>query len=133
MAPGAPFEFIGPTFKIPLCTGEEKMFLDCTNWDLLNLTSDAVLDLAPRLTAEYDLSADYVRKIMGNYIIQTITKDVLQKEFGIEHSPQMFVATTKHYSWPKGAGSSYYVKMKLVMSLIVTFCSYHWYRFREPD
>ncbi|KAH8081991.1 pyridoxal phosphate-dependent transferase [Cristinia sonorae] len=103
MAPGAPFSYIAPTFKVQLCDGTEKLFTDCSVWELLNLDVATVLDLAPRLTSEYGMSSDYVQKVMADYIIQTVTKEKLDAKYGIEKKPQYFVASTKHYSWPKGA------------------------------
>lgn len=104
MAPGAPFDYVSRSFKVKLCDGTEKLFVECQTWDLLNLDPTTVLDLAPRLTSEYGISSDYVQSVMAKYIIQTITKENLDVQFGIEKKPQYFVASTKHYSWPKGAG-----------------------------
>ncbi|CAE6442059.1 unnamed protein product [Rhizoctonia solani] len=42
---------------------------------------------------------------MNKYLIQSIGKDVLEKKFGITKPTRYFVGGTKHYSWPKGAGS----------------------------
>jgi hypothetical protein len=33
-------------------------------------------------------------------------KDVLEKKFGVTEPSKYFVGTTKHYSWPKGAGGA---------------------------
>lgn len=107
MAPGAPLEWIASTFKVKLCTKEEKDFIKCDTWELLNLAVDDVLNLAPRLTDEYGLSSDFVQKVMGDYIIQTVSKDTLLSQYDIEQPPQYLIATTKHYSWPKGTGSCY--------------------------
>ena len=108
MVPGAPFEYISPTFKVKLCTGEEKLFVTCEIWDLLNLDPTTVLDLAPRLTSEYGISSDYVQSVMAKYIIQTVTKEKLDDQYGIEKKPLYLIASTKHYSWPKGAGKFSY-------------------------
>lgn len=104
MEPGAPFDYISSSFKVKLCDGTEKLFVDCLTWDLLNLDPTTVLDLAPRLTIEYAMSSDYVQSVMTKYIIQTVTKEKLDEVYGVENKPQYFVASTKHYSWPKGAG-----------------------------
>ncbi len=107
MAPGAPFNYIASTFHVKLCTEEKKLFADCTTWELLNLDPAVVLDLSGRLTTEYGMSTDYVQKVMTDYIIQTVGKDALEKQFGITIPACYYVATTQHYSWPKGAGKLY--------------------------
>lgn len=104
MAPGAPFDYISSSFKVKLCDGTEKLFTDCDVWELLNLEPTTVLDLAPRLTSDYGISSDYAQSVMADYIIQTVTKEKLDNQYGIEKKPQYLVASTKHYSWPKGAG-----------------------------
>lgn len=81
------------------------LFRDCSPWQLLNLTATTVLDIPARLTEQYGMSTSYIEQVMEDYIIQTVGKDKLMKEFGIEKQPQFFVSTTKHYSWPKGAGT----------------------------
>ena len=111
MAPGAPFHYISPTFRVRLCSddpdSEGKLFSACDTWELLNLAPSTVLDLAPRLTSEYGVSSDYVQKIMAEYIVQTVTKDKLDKQFDIDRPPVYFAGSTKHYSWPKCAGMYY--------------------------
>ncbi|KDQ06694.1 hypothetical protein BOTBODRAFT_70842 [Botryobasidium botryosum FD-172 SS1] len=102
IAPGAPLSFVSGTFRVTLCTGVEKLYKDCTTWELLNLTPDVILDLPDRLQKEYRISSEGLTKIMSDYIIQTVGKDVLEKQFGVKLG-KYFVATTKHYSWPKGA------------------------------
>ncbi|PSS37347.1 hypothetical protein PHLCEN_2v824 [Hermanssonia centrifuga] len=103
MALGAPFNYIASTFHVKLCTGEEKLFMNCSTWELLNLDPAVVLDLSGRLTTEYGMSTDYVQKVMTDYIIQTVGKDALEKQFGITIPTCYYVAATQHYSWPKGA------------------------------
>ncbi|TCD62789.1 hypothetical protein EIP91_006407 [Steccherinum ochraceum] len=107
MDPGAPFHYISPTFRVRLCSddseAEGKLFSACDTWELLNLAPSTVLDLAPRLTTEYGMSSDYVQKVMAEFIVQTVTKDRLDMQFGIEKPPVYFASSTKHYSWPKCA------------------------------
>ncbi|THH28150.1 hypothetical protein EUX98_g6038 [Antrodiella citrinella] len=107
MAPGAPFHYISPTFRVRLCSDEPesegKLFADCDTWELLNLDPTTVLDLAPRMTSEYGMSSPYVQKVMADYIIQTVAKDKLDKQFDIEKAPVYFASSTSHYSWPKCA------------------------------
>lgn len=107
MAPGGPLNRIAESFQVTLCGGGSKLFNECSTWELLNLTPDTVLDLERRVTQDFGFSKKYYQKVMGDHIIQTISKDSLLSQYGIE-PPQYFVATTKHYSWPKGAGSSFF-------------------------
>jgi hypothetical protein len=96
--------FLADTFQVTTCKGETKQFIQCTTWELLNLTPQTVLDLPERLIADYQLSSTYLDSVMNNYLIQTTNKDSLMKKWGINDEPLIFVPSTKHYSWPKAAG-----------------------------
>lgn len=111
MADGKPFNFISPTLNVTLCDGTSKLFVDCTNWELQNLDPTTVLDLAPRLTAEYGMSPDYVQTVMADYIIQTVGKEAIDQQYGLKQ-PKYFVATTKHYSWPKATGEVFFLQYR---------------------
>jgi len=43
---------------------------------------------------------------MDKFGIQSRGKDAIERDFGIKNPAQYFVANTRHYSWPKGAGKS---------------------------
>lgn len=77
--------------------------IQLSTWELLNLKPKDVLDIPDRLAQEHRISPKFMEKVLLEYSIQQIGKDVLEREFDIK-SPQYFLSTTRHYSWPKGAG-----------------------------
>lgn len=96
--------FISDTFEVETCVGETKLLKDLSTWELLNLRVPTVLAIPERLQQECDISATYLDSVMKKYIIQSISKDVLMDKWHIKNQPVIFVPSTKHYSWPKGAG-----------------------------
>lgn len=80
--------------------------MECSTWELLNLTPDTILNIPDRLYEEFGISQTALAAAMKDFSIQTVGRSYLEKEFGIELETQMFVGMTKHYSWPKGAGKS---------------------------
>lgn len=97
-------KFISDTFEVQTCVGKTKLLKDLTSWELLNLRVATVLEIPERLQQEYDISSTYLESVMKKYIIQSISKDVLMDRWKIKSQPVIFVPSTKHYSWPKGAG-----------------------------
>jgi len=97
-----PLGFVYPTFKVKLCTGEEKFFKDCSTWELMNLKSHTILSFADTLAIEYGISSKYVEYIMNDYIIQTVGKEALEKQYNVK-PPVVLISYTNHYSWPKSA------------------------------
>lgn len=95
---------IEPPLEIVLCTGKKKVFLECSTWELLNLAPSAVAGLPEQLYNTYGISTSYLQSVMQPWLIQTVGKDFLEKEYKITLPSQIFVGSTKHYSWPKGAG-----------------------------
>lgn len=96
-------------FKVPNCLGETKPFKDLTLWELLNLRPDVILGIADALYAEYGITSKYLEDALRDHSIQTIGKDALEREFGLEKQGQYFHAKTRHYSWPKGGGMFKYL------------------------
>lgn len=101
--------FISDTFKVKTCVGETKLLKDLSTWELLNLRVPTVLEIPERLQQECDISATYLDSVMKKYIIQSISKDVLMDKWHIKNQPVIFVPSTKHYSWPKGAGYRFFI------------------------
>lgn len=103
-------KFIADTFKLYTCDGTYMHLDKMEVWDLLNLPVPTILGIPEQLQAQYGISTTFLENTMKKYIIQTTGKDKLIKDWnnehesGIEHEPAMFVPSTKHYSWPKGAG-----------------------------
>ncbi|KAJ8515142.1 hypothetical protein ONZ45_g7400 [Pleurotus djamor] len=100
--------FIAETFRIRRCSDDEfdaensPLFNDLDNWSLLNLTPTSVIEIPDRLQHEYGITAAYLNNAMKPYLIQTIGKDQLEKEFQIG-TMSYFACETMHYSWPKSA------------------------------
>lgn len=95
---------VQPPFEITLCTGETKPFIHATVWELLNLRAKDIMDIPSRLFTLYGISQTFLNKAMTPYLVQTVGKDYLENYFKIDKPTQLFVGTTKHYSWPKGGG-----------------------------
>ena len=78
--------------------------MDCSAWELLNLKPSTVLDIPHQLADQFGISQTALAAALQGYLIQTLGKDDIEKRFGIVKPSRYFVGTTKHYSWPKGAG-----------------------------
>ncbi|KAK7051050.1 hypothetical protein VNI00_005162 [Paramarasmius palmivorus] len=102
MDPGAPLESLADTFIVNLCDGTQKNFYSCDTWELLNLSPTEVADIPERLFAQYDISSDYLSKVLEPFSIQTVGKAKLDEDFGIKDPVQYFISAANHYSWPKG-------------------------------
>lgn len=106
-----PLNFIREKFTLATCDGVTKRFVDFSTWELLNIAPDVVLNIPNILYDEFDVSRQFLQKAMKNYIIQSTSKDdpILAKRFerdGIRLDNMTIIASsTKHYSWPKGAGA----------------------------
>ncbi|KAI3612291.1 pyridoxal-dependent decarboxylase domain protein [Moniliophthora roreri] len=106
MAPGAPMEFIADSFEVTTCQGESKLLSALELWDLFNLKSSTILDIPDRLIRQYGMSSAWLDKVMENYIVQTVSRGPVDAAWKIDNPPQILVAATKHYSWPKAAAVS---------------------------
>ncbi|KAF2146332.1 uncharacterized protein K452DRAFT_355737 [Aplosporella prunicola CBS 121167] len=100
---GGKLDFIADSFKVRNCEGDERLFINLSTWELLNLKMSTILDLADRLNHEYGISSGYMEKVIDQYSIQSRGKDAVEREYDINKPGQYMVATTRHYSWPKGA------------------------------
>ncbi|KAF8265644.1 pyridoxal phosphate-dependent transferase [Lactarius quietus] len=97
------FAHVVTHFRIRLCSGDEKVFVDCDTWELLNLAPDEAVSLTTRISETFGLSKQAFQTVLNTYLIQTTGKDDLEKYFGIERPPQYLCPKTAHYSWPKAA------------------------------
>ena len=100
-----PLAFVASSFKIQPCTGPEKLFKDCSTWELLNLKPSTILELPEKLYQGYHMSPRFLDSVMQVYGIQSTSKTSLEKEFEVGQV-KYFVSNTRHYSWPKAAGES---------------------------
>jgi len=99
-------------FRITLANGQRKPFKNCTVWELLNLKPSTILNIPDRLFQEYGISQSFLQSAMDPFLIQTLGKDVIERKmFPAENieAGQIFVGTTRHYSWPKGAGMPIFI------------------------
>ncbi|KAI0970816.1 pyridoxal-dependent decarboxylase domain-containing protein [Xylaria arbuscula] len=99
---GQELEFLSDSFHVENCQGIRKLFSELSTWELLNLRPSDVLDLPDRLYQEHGISNSFLSDLMKKFTIQSTGKDVLEREFHVKPC-QYMLATTRHYSWPKGA------------------------------
>lgn len=104
MKEGHPLNFIAKDFKIEKCAGGKDLFMDLTNWDLLNLRPETILEIPQRLYEEFHVSTGFLDRVMKTYGVQSAGKSTLEKEYNLSDM-KYFVSNAKHYSWPKSAGS----------------------------
>jgi hypothetical protein len=108
MEAGGPLEFIADSFRLQ-DDHDAKFFKDLTTWELLNISPSVVLEIPDRLRKIYGITSQFLQMNLKKYLVQTVGKDsdIFQK-FNTEETKLnemvYFVSTTKHYSWPKGAG-----------------------------
>ncbi|KAI1750214.1 pyridoxal-dependent decarboxylase domain-containing protein [Xylaria castorea] len=99
---GEALEFLSGNFHVENCQGTRKLFSELSPWELLNLRPSIVLDLPDRLYQEHGISNDFLSSVMNKFTIQSTGKDILERTFDVKPC-QYMLATTRHYSWPKGA------------------------------
>ncbi|KAF8600602.1 PLP-dependent transferase [Ceratobasidium sp. AG-I] len=104
----AELRFIADTFCVRTCdqsdeTEPDKLLKDFTTWELLNITPSEVFEIPARLNHKYGITPAFLQKALDPYSIQTVGKDYLERQFGIDTPSLYFASATMHYSWPKGA------------------------------
>ena len=62
-------DFLTSTFRIKLCTGSDKLFADCTPWELLNLDPPTVVSIPEQLKEHYNISSEALSSILHPYSI----------------------------------------------------------------
>ncbi|KAK9779600.1 hypothetical protein SCAR479_03666 [Seiridium cardinale] len=98
-----PLSFLNSKFHIETCDGHQKLFSELEDWELLNLKPADILDIPDRLYQEHGISNTYLSDVMKKYSIQSTGKDSLEYQYTRGKPAQYMLATTRHYSWPKGA------------------------------
>ncbi len=92
---------------IALPNGKQKPLLELDSWQLLNLKGDDILDIPARLTKEYGIREDIVKKAIEKtpYTLQKMGMIAFAQKFlqDVPQQPVFYVPGTKHYSWPKSA------------------------------
>ncbi len=99
-------KFIANEFKVKSCkkSEPEKLFSKMEAWELLNLRPETVLDLPKSLYETFGITGEFLESAMTESNIQTVGRNELEEKFNIKKSMKYYVAKTRHYSWPKGAG-----------------------------
>ncbi|KAL8729997.1 MAG: hypothetical protein Q9166_004320 [cf. Caloplaca sp. 2 TL-2023] len=97
-----PLSFIASNFVIETCSGAKKLFKDLSKWELLNLKVPTVLEIPDRLSVEYGVSSAFLQDTMKQYGIQSVGLGPLERQYDIDKPIQYMLASTRHYSWPKG-------------------------------
>ncbi|CAG7558667.1 unnamed protein product [Fusarium equiseti] len=97
-------QFIGDRFYASSCfhSSAKTKFKDLQGWDLLNLPSEVILDLPDQLNKQFGITSKFLESALNDYNIQTIGRELLEKEFNVANPIKYFVSKTRHYSWPKG-------------------------------
>lgn len=83
--------------------GEEKAFLSCNSWELMNLPIDESLELANTIETAYGVSNEQLDELLKPYLLATrgiAEYSAAYREFS---NVRVFVPVTHHYSWPKAA------------------------------
>lgn len=82
-----------------------KPVIDLSDWEVLNLRSDDILDLPYRLKQEFAVEDEALNKALNMHSIQDIGFLRYWDKYlpNIKHVPTIFVPATMHYSWPKSA------------------------------
>lgn len=92
------------SMTVPLPTGGDGVLIELDGWQILNLSTDVILDLAPRLTSEYGIDATVVSDATAPYSVQNVGLVEFYRRFLEDAQPMVsFGPSTMHYSWPKGA------------------------------
>jgi len=106
MRPGGPLAFISNRFSVHPCAHSDILvpFKELNVWELLNLRPEEILSIPDRLHKGFGISSNFLEQALRPYIVQSTGKDFYQDNYGIEQ-PQYLVSSTRHYSWPKGAGT----------------------------
>jgi glutamate/tyrosine decarboxylase-like PLP-dependent enzyme len=91
--------------RILLPGGTEKILLELTPWELLNLTADEVLALPNRIVAQHRLDASAVAATIGAYSLQRLGLPGFFRRFlgDMAHDPVVLISGSRHYSHPKAA------------------------------
>ncbi|KAK6713596.1 hypothetical protein SNK04_004560 [Fusarium graminearum] len=80
----------------------ESIWVDLQGWDLLNLRPEVILDLPDQLNKQFGITSKFLESALNEFNIQTIGREVLEREFKVKEPIKYFVSKTRHYSWPKG-------------------------------
>ncbi|KAF8252058.1 PLP-dependent transferase [Wilcoxina mikolae CBS 423.85] len=92
----------GTVANLESICGERKLLDDLTTWELLNLRAETVLEMPQRVCDEFKVSRGWLQTVLERYSIQTVGREVIEREWGVDKPVQYLLGRTRHYSWPKG-------------------------------
>ena len=101
-----PFMAAARAVTVKTCRGKRARVIDLSNWELLNLPVDEVIDLAPRIVRTTTVSDADVRRAIDTYAIQNLGLMAFQSQYfdnPTHANAVVFAPATAHYSWPKSA------------------------------
>lgn len=90
-----------------LMTGEivmvlkNKLLVDCTNWQLLNLDGDEICNLPIEITQMCHLQTGEIDNYLSPFLLQNKGISYYAKKYPETANLRVLVPATKHYSWPK--------------------------------
>ncbi|BBO35587.1 pyridoxal-dependent decarboxylase [Lacipirellula parvula] len=89
---------------VDLPTGSSKKLTDTSDWEVLNLDADVILDLSAQLTNTFKIPRAVVTAELARQSVQTLgMADFMSRHLPDTPAPVVTVPGTKHYSFPKAA------------------------------
>jgi vitellogenic carboxypeptidase-like protein len=79
----------------------QKLLVDCTVWQLLNLDSDQIMALPGEVVKLCNLEDGEIDDYMAPYLLQNRGLIDYARKYPQIANVRVFVPATKHYSWPK--------------------------------
>jgi len=84
---------------------EEKLLVDCSSWQLMNVNIDEALQLTKKISElcfpDDDKSGDILDEMLKPYLLATKGIAFYAKKYDEFENMKVFVPVTHHYSWPK--------------------------------
>lgn len=86
-----------------------KLFCECSEWELLNLSQDEILRIASNIIDIYKqagndkITEETLIELFSSYMIQNIGIMKFMRNHSSITDVKIFVPSTNHYSWPKSA------------------------------
>ena len=85
---------------------KQRVLIEMTTWELLNLTIDETLDHANNINTNFGIDIDTINNAIEPYLIQSTGIIEFSRKYLSEvENPVLFGTATKHYSWPKNAAA----------------------------
>lgn len=93
----------GRGLSVRLAHGEERVIVELSTWELLNLPIDEVLALETRLESSYRYEPGVdVEAIVASYKIENAGISAFLRRYApTSQDPVLITPATAHYSWPK--------------------------------